>query len=474
MMGSRSYSPVDEEVIKELEQIFGPGNVSFEPGKIRAYSRDEVGEQFWDRDYLAEAVVFPETTEQASSLMKLASKRFIPVTPRGAGTGLSGGAVPAFGGIVVSFEKMNRILECDPVNLTATVEPGVITADISRAALPYGLQYAGDPCSGDASFIGGNVAENAGGNKVIKYGSTGANILGLEVVLPSGEVTWFGGKRRKDVTGLDFVHLVAGSEGTLCLVTKIIVKLVPLPECIVDLLVPFRTMEEAISFVPRILTEGRITPASVECMNRNSLEIVSRYTGTALPFQEAGAHLIIQLEGNDPEYLADEYERLGQICLSSGAQEVFVADNRNARDRLWKARKSIAEAVMAFSTRYAKEDVVVPTSEVPELMREVDRIGRKYGLDGVNYGHVGDGNIHVNFLMEEDRPDWKEVIESARMELYDATVRLGGTLSGEHGIGMKRRKYMRTFLDGAHIDLIRNVKKAFDPLEIMNPGKIIE
>jgi glycolate oxidase len=473
-METRRYSPVNEEVTKELAKIFGPGSVSFEPGKVRTYSRDEVGEQFWERDYLAEAVVFPENTEQVSSLMKLASERLIPVTPRGAGTGLSGGAVPAFGGIVVSFEKMNRILECDPVNLTATVEPGVITADISKAAFSHGLQYAGDPCSGDASFIGGNVAENAGGNKVVKYGSTGANVLGLEVVLPSGEVTWFGGKRRKDVTGLDFVHLVAGSEGTLCVVTKIIVKLVPLPECIVDLLVPFRTMEEAISFVPRILTEGRVTPASVECMNRNSLEIVSRYTGAVLPFQEAGAHLIIQLEGNDPGFLADEYERLGQICLSSGALEVFVADNRNSRDRLWKARKSIAEAVMAFSTRYAKEDVVVPTSEVPELMKAVDEISKKYGLDGVNYGHVGDGNIHVNFLMEEDRPDWKDIIESARIELYEVTARLGGTLSGEHGIGLKRRKYMSLFMDEVQIDLISKVKKAFDPLGIMNPGKIVE
>lgn len=473
-MSKNIYSPVDAGVIEELKGIFGAESVSFDPEKVRAYSRDEVGRQFWDRDYLAEAVVFPQNTEQVCALMRLASRRTLPVTPRGAGTGLSGGAVPAFGGIVVSFEKMNRILECDPVNLTATVEPGVITAEISRAASPYGLQYAGDPCSGDASFIGGNVAENAGGNKVIKYGATGANVLGLEVVLPSGETTWLGGKRRKDVTGLDLVHLVAGSEGTLCLITKIIVKLVPLPSCVVDLLVPFPTMEEAIAFVPRILTEARIVPASVECMNRNSLKIVSRYIGSTLPFEEAGAHLIIQIEGNDPDSLADDYERLGQACLSSGALEVFVADNRNSRERLWKARKNIAEAVMAFSTRYAKEDVVVPTSEVPELMREVDGICSRYGLEGVNYGHVGDGNIHVNLLMEEERPDWRDVIESARMELYEVTARLGGTLSGEHGIGLKRKKYMSIFLDEVQLDLIRKIKKAFDPLGILNPGKIVD
>ncbi len=473
-MKERRYSPVDAGVIEELREIFGPESVSFDPDKIRAYSRDEVGGQFWESDLLADVVVFPQNTDQVSALMRLASRKMIPVTPRGAGTGLSGGAVPAFGGIVASFEKMNRILECDPVNLTATVEPGVITAEICKAAAQYGLQYAGDPCSGDASFIGGNVAENAGGNKVIKYGTTGANVLGMEVVLPSGEVTWFGGKRRKDVTGLDLVHLVAGSEGTLCLITKIIVKLVPLPLCVVDLLIPFSTMEAAISFVPGILTGNRIVPASVECMNRNSLKIVSRYTGSTLPFEDAGAHLIIQLEGNDPDSLADDYERLGKACLSSGALEVFVADNRNSRERLWKARKSVAEAVMAFSTRYAKEDVVVPTSEVPELMREVDRICESYGLEGVNYGHVGDGNIHVNLLMEEDRPDWKSVIESARMELYEVTARLGGTLSGEHGIGLKRKKYMNIFLDEVQMDLIRRIKRAFDPLEILNPGKIVD
>ena len=473
-MKERRYSPVDAGVIEELREIFGPESVSFDPDKIRAYSRDEVGGQFWESDLLADVVVFPQNTDQVSALMRLASRKMIPVTPRGAGTGLSGGAVPAFGGIVASFEKMNRILECDPVNLTATVEPGVITAEICKAAAQYGLQYAGDPCSGDASFIGGNVAENAGGNKVIKYGTTGANVLGMEVVLPSGEVTWFGGKRRKDVTGLDLVHLVAGSEGTLCLITKIIVKLVPLPLCVVDLLIPFSTMEAAISFVPGILTGNRIVPASVECMNRNSLKIVSRYTGSTLPFEDAGAHLIIQLEGNDPDSLADDYERLGKACLSSGALEVFVADNRNSRERLWKARKSVAEAVMAFSTRYAKEDVVVPTSEVPELMREVDRICESYGLEGVNYGHVGDGNIHVNLLMEEDRSDWKSVIESARMELYEVTARLGGTLSGEHGIGLKRKKYMNMFLDEVQMDLIRRIKSAFDPLGILNPGKIVD
>ena len=466
------FTPIDDKAIKELERILGPHNVAVDPDKRRAYSHDEVGTQFWDADHLAEVVVFPETTQHVSAVMRYASSRVIPVTPRGAGTGLSMGAVPAFGGIVMAFDKMNRIIEVDEDNLTVTAEPGVVTAEINKAAASRGLQYAGDPCSGDASFIGGNLAENAGGNKVVKYGTTGANVLGMEVVLPSGEVTFFGGKRRKDVTGLDLVHLMAGSEGTLGLVTKIILKLVPLPGGVVDLLAPFATVEEAIAFVPRIFSRGRIIPASVEFIDHTSLEVVSRYLGSGLPYGDAGAHLIIQIEGAGGDALADEYERIGDLCMESGALEVFVADNRNFRDKLWKARKSISEAVMAFYTRYAKEDVVVPTSETPALMKAVQDICERYGIESANYGHVGDGNMHVNLLMEDDRPDWKTVIESARIDLYRATAELGGTLSGEHGIGLKRRKYMPLFVDEPQLRLIREIKKAFDPQGILNPGKI--
>jgi len=469
-----AYSAVTREVVRDLERLLGAHNVAVDPEKLASYSRDEVGLQFWDREYRAEVLVFPESTGHVSAVLAYADSRRIPVTPRGAGTGLSGGAVPAFGGIVMAFDRMNRILDIDLENLTITAEPGVVTAEIQAAAARHGLEYVGDPCSGDASFIGGNVAENAGGNKVIKYGTTGANVLALEVVLPSGKVTWFGGKRRKDVTGLNLVHLIVGSEGILGVVTRVVLKLVPRQEKVVDLLVPFSTVEEAIALVPRVMREVKLIPSSLEFMDRNSLSIVSRYLGSRLPYQEAGAHLIIQLEGNDEEVLSDQYERVGDLCFENGALEVFVADNRNFRDQIWKTRKNIAEAIIVLYTKYAKEDLVVPTSKIPSLLESVSEACRRYSLEAVNYGHVGDGNIHVNLLVDESCEDWHEAIEGARRDLYLATRELGGTLSGEHGIGLKRKAYLGMFLDDTQLEIIRGIKRVFDPNLILNPGKIVD
>lgn len=468
------YAPVTEDTVRDLAAIVGSHNVSLDEEKRQAYSHDEVGTQFWERPYCAEAVLFPESTEHVSGVLAYANERKIPVTPRGAGTGLSGGAVPALGGIVMAFDRMNRILEVDLENLTVTSEPGVVTADIQAAAARHGLEYAGDPCSGDASFIGGNIAENAGGNRVIKYGTTGANVLALEVVLPSGKVSWFGGKRRKDVTGLDLVHLIVGSEGILGVVTKVVLKLVPRQESVVDLLVPFPGVDEAIAFVPRVIRETGLIPSSLEFIDKRSLSLVSWYIGSSLPYADAGAHLIVQLEGGDAEVLADQYEQVGDLCFSGGALEVFVADNRNFRDQLWKARKNIAEAVMAFYRKYAKEDLAVPTSAVPQLMKGVERVCSKYGLESANFGHVGDGNMHVNILAGEGRDDWREAIEAARLDLYRLTAELGGTLSGEHGIGLKRKKYVSLFLDEPQMELIRGIKRVFDPNMILNPGKLVD
>lgn len=469
-----NYAPVSSEVLSDLASILGPANISTDPGKIESYSRDEVAPHLWSEKRLAEVICFPESTKQVSALLRYANKHLIPVTPRGAGTGLSGGAVPAFKGIVLSFEKMNHILEVDLENLTITVEPGVVTSEINRTATDHGLLYAGDPCSGDASYIGGNVAENAGGNKVVKYGPTGSHVLGLEVVLTDGSISWFGGKRRKDVTGYDFAHLIVGSEGTLGVVTKIILKLLPLPGHVVDLLVPFSDISTAMEFVPRIMMEGRVTPSSIEFMDGPSIRLTERFLNTRLPHDEAEAHLIIQLEGNNKDNLSDDFERIGDLCLAHGALEVFVADNRNTRDRLWKARKNVAEAVWAYAPiQVANEDVVVPTSAIPELMSELDRIAREKRVLYASYGHVGDGNMHVTLYLEGDIPDWKSILEEARLELYGIVKRLEGTLTGEHGVGLKRAEYIPMFLDEAQIDLIRRVKLAFDPNNILNPGKIV-
>lgn len=467
------YNRVNDKILEKLKKIVGERNVTTDPEKLEIYSHDEEGHP--RVEVTPEVVVFPETTQQISEIMKLANEELIPVTPRGAGTGLSGGAVPLYRGIVLSLEKMSRILELDEKNLTITVEPGVVTGEIQKFANRHGLLYAGDPCSGDSSFIGGNVAENAGGNKVIKYGPTGNHVLGLEVVLPNGEITFFGGKRVKDVTGYNFVQLMIGSEGTLGIVTKIILRLLPLPKYVVDLLVPFKTMKEAIDFVPIIVREGKIVPTSIEFMDRASLLLTEQFLNAKLPYDDAEAQLIIELEGNNKSAVEDDYERIGNLCFEHGALEVFVADNRNTRERIWRIRKSIAEAVNALYPANCLEDVVVPTSNIPELMHEVEKISEKHNIKAISYGHAGDGNVHVTFLKDERDSEevWTKKLKAALKDLYSVTKNLGGTISGEHGIGLKRRDYMELVLDKAQIELIKSVKKAFDPNLILNPGKIV-
>ena len=475
MEANFSYSPVTDNTVADLIAIFGRSGVSVDREKIEAYSKDEVAPHLWEKKYEAEVVCFAETAEQISRLMEYANEYRIPVTPRGAGTGLSGGAVPAYKGIEWSLERMNRILEFDAENLTMTVEPGVITSDINKAALDNHLMYAGDPCSGDASFIGGNVAENAGGNKVVKYGPTGSHVLGMEVVLPDGSVSWFGGKRRKDVTGYDFVHLMVGSEGTLGIVTKIILKLLPCPSFIVDLLVPFADVGSAIKAVPAVMTEGKCVPSSIEFIDKQSMVLTEEYLQTKFPFsREAGAHLILQYEGNDREHLADEIEKVGDICLKQGALEVFVADNRTTKDKLWKGRKSVAEAVWAHAPiQIANEDVVIPTSRAADFMKELENLCRDAGIKYAAYGHLGDGNMHVTLYLEREERGWREIIEAARRRLYSIVIKFGGTLTGEHGVGLKRVEYVPLFIDRAQIELIRRVKLAFDPNNILNPGKMV-
>lgn len=467
------YNKITPETISEIESKIGAHNVCAEPEKLESYSHDEVPANAYEREYHAALLVFPESTGHVSEIMKIASRERIPVTPRGAGTGLSGGALPVHGGIVMSFEKMNRILEIDEANLTVTTEPGVVTAEISRAAAARGLLYAGDPCSGDASFIGGNIAENAGGNKVIKYGATGAQVLALECVLADGSVTWFGGKRRKDVTGLDFVHLLCGSEGTLAVVTKAVLKLMPMPRYTVDLLAAFPDAKTAIDFVPKIIKEGGLIPASVEFIDKKALQIVARYLNTEVPASDAGAALIIQLEDNDGDMIERQYEEIGKLSEKHGAYEIYVADTRSTKERVWQARKNVPEAIASVYKRYTKEDLVVPTACVPELLELLSGTAETDGLEAIVYGHAGDGNMHCT-IISPDCADWHERLHKAQVEIYEKLLKMGGTLSGEHGIGYKRRGYMKYFLDEAQLELIKRVKLAFDPQNILNPGKIVD
>lgn len=470
-----NYSNVTAQTIEDLKEIFGASGVSADTEKVETYSRDEVAPHLLDKKYVAEVVCFAESTEQISELMKYANSRRIPVTPRGAGTGLSGGAVPAYGGIELSLERMNKILDLDTENLTITVEPGVVTSEINKATAQKHLLYAGDPCSGDVSFIGGNVAENAGGNKVIKYGATGSHVLGLEVVMPDGRVTQLGGKRRKDVTGYDFVHLLVGSEGTLGIITKIILRLLPCPSFVVDLLVPFRTVDESIRAVPDVMTRSKAVPSSIEFIDKSTMLLTEKYLQTKFPFsKEAEAHLILQFEGNDRESLTDEIEKVGDICMENGALEIYVADNRTTKDKLWKGRKSAAEAVWAHAAmQIANEDIVVPTNCCSELMAGLREICESRAIKYAAYGHLGDGNMHITLYLEEEDARWKERADDAKYALYDLVAALGGTLTGEHGVGLKRAHDASRFLDAVQIDLIKKIKLAFDPNNILNPGKIV-
>ncbi len=425
-------------------------------------------------DYLPEVLVFPRSTKQVADLMKLAYENRIPVTPRGAGSGLSGGAIPVYGGIVVSLEKMNKILEIDTQNMMVTLEPGVITNEVNERVKELGLFFAGYPMSVETCFIGGNVAENAGGGRAVKYGVTDRYIMGLEVVLPDGKVISLGGKRVKDVTGYNLKQLFIGSEGTLGIVTKVIIKLLPLPSVLVDLLILFPHIKEAIRIVPQIMTEIRIIPTSIEFMDRLSFETSCRYLNEHLPYQKAGAMLLVEVDGNHPEEVTSQAEAIGELCLTRGAQEVYVADNYTTRERVWAVRRNIAEAFMVVSPQQCIEDIVVPISEVAGMVEEIGEIALRYDILIPCYGHAGDGNLHVTLVKNpaHSRKRWLEIQHRILPELYQLVRKKGGTLSGEHGIGLKRRDYLPLFLGESEIQVMERIKKAIDPKNIMNPGKI--
>jgi len=466
------YNPVTNKIIAKLVKIVGSKNVLTDKEKIEAYSHDEMPKEQYA--HMPEVVVTPETAEEIAEIVKLANKELIPITPRGAGSGLSGGAIPVFGGIVISVEKMNKILEIDYENMVMILEPGVVTNDVNEFIAEENLFYAGYPMSLETCFIGGNVAENAGGGKAIKYGVTDRYILGLEIVTPAGEIIQLGGKLVKDVVGYNIKQLIIGSEGTLGIVTKVIIKLSPLPKYKVDLLVLFKDVESAISMVPQILTKTGITPTSIEFMDKLSVQTSCKYLNEHLPYQKAGAMLLIEVDGNREDYVSDDAETIGELCLKNGAIEVYVADNYTTQERIWSVRRNIAEAFKVVSPHQSLEDIVVPIASIPDLMPELDRISKKYDIQIPCYGHAGDGNLHATLVKnpESTMEEWYEIEVKSLKELYEAAKKLGGTISGEHGIGSKRKDFMEIAVSKNELDLMRRIKKAFDPNGIMNPGKI--
>ena len=469
-----TYGRVTAEIVEELRAIVGPRYVVVDPQKLEAYAHDETPKSRYG--HMPEVAALPSTTEEVSAIVKLASRERLPVTPRGAGSGLSGGAIPVLGGIVVSLERMNRILEVDRENLVVVLEPGVITNQVNEEVARHGLFFAGYPMSVETCFIGGNVAENAGGGRAVKYGVTARYVLGLEVVTPTGEVLSFGGKRVKDVTGYDVKQLFIGSEGTLGIVTKVILRLLPLPAHTCTLLVLFPDPATAIAVVPAIMSEGRMVPTSLEFMDRLSFDTACRYLNDPLDYGQAGAMLLIEADGAEREQVDREAERMGEICLAHGATEVYVADNYTTRERVWSIRRNIAEAFIVDAPLRGIEDFVVPIAAIPSLVEEVARISAARGILMPSYGHAGDGNLHVTLVKPAalSPQEWYEQEDAALDELYAVLRRLGGTISGEHGIGSKRRKWLRSFVGDGEYELMRRIKGLLDPAGIMNPGKMFD
>mgnify|MGYP006286838855 FL=1 len=470
----KKYNPVTEEIIVQLKKIVGEKNVLTDEEKIEAYSHDETpAEQY---AHMPEVVLTPNSAKEISKVVKLANNELIPITPSGARSGLSGGAVPEHGGIVISVENMDKVLEIDYDNLMMVLEPGVVTNSINEQLEDSGLFFAGYPMSVMTCYLGGNIAENAGGGKAVKYGVTGRYVMGLEVVTPTGEIMELGGKRVKDVTGYDLKQLIVGSEGTLGIVTKAIIKLLPKPTHQVSLLALFKDVESAIDTVPEIMTAGRIVPTGIEFMDKLSVKTSCEYLNEKLPYQEAGAMLLIEVDGNKEEQVDADAETIGELCLENDAIEVYVADNHTTRERVWSVRRNIAEAFKVISPHQSLEDIVVPIAEIPNLMPYLENIAEKYDIQVPCYGHAGDGNLHATLVKnpEHSMEKWYELEEKALEDLYKATQELGGTISGEHGIGSKRREYMDLVTDPVEMKMMRQIKKAFDPNNIMNPGKIFK
>jgi glycolate oxidase len=464
----KKYNSVTNDVIEELKLIVGAKYVYTDKEKMEPYSHDEVtGPEYV---HYPEVVVVPENAEQIAAVVKLANEKVIPIVPRGAGTGLSCNSVPMLGGIVLTVERLNKIIEIDKVNMFMVTEPAVTTGDVQKAANAEGFLYAGDPSSGDSSFIGGNVATNAGGNKAVKYGTTRRQIYGIEMVTPTGEIVTLGGKCMKDTTGYNMYHLIIGSEGTLGIITKVYIKLVALPEKSMNLLAVFDSLDTAISVVPKIMTAG-LNPTSVEFMDQLVVKNCEEFLKEPLPHSDDGYYIIIQIEGNNEDVLEEECVKIDEICTTSGAMEVLVAD----ANKIWKARKCVAEADRWRSLIFASEDMVVPMSEVPHIVETVVKICKKYGVRVHCCGHAGDGNSHANIL-KEDIPDarWHEIIPKIHEELYKEVYAVGGKISGEHGIGYKRKKLLSKFINPVELNMMRTIKKALDPNLIMNPGKLFD
>jgi glycolate oxidase len=459
---------ISEALIAALESAVGKANLLIADEEKSDYGSDETE----DYHFMPGLVVKPASAAEISTVMQLANEYKIPVTPRGAGTGLSGGALPVFGGIVLSTERLNKIIEIDERNLQATVEPGVINQVFRDAVEAKGLFYPPDPASRGSCFLGGNLAENAGGPKAVKYGTTKDYVLNCEVVLPTGEIIWTGANVLKNSTGYNLTQLIIGSEGTLGIITKIVFRLIPLPTQNLLMLVPFFSPEKACEAVSAVFRAG-YTPSAMEFMERDAIDFVMKFVDVKIPVKdEHQAHLLIEVDGHDLDTLFKDCEKISEVMYAHECDEVMFADTAQQKSDLWRMRRAVGEAVKSHSV-YKEEDTVVPRAELPVLLKGVKEIGKKYGFKSVCYGHAGDGNLHVNIIRDDMSEEaWNDQVPLGIREIFELCVKLKGTISGEHGIGYVQKGYMDIPFNYSQLELQKGIKKLFDPNGILNPGKM--
>ena len=461
-------------MINQLISTAGKDNVIVDCETLQNYAHDETPLYH----SIPEVVVKPSNTQEVSAIIELANENLIPITPRGGGTSLSAGAVPLYHGIVLSLERMNHIKEVDLENLMAIVEPGIITGIMAKELSKYNLFFPPDPVSLDSCTIGGNIAECAGGPRAMKYGVTKNYITGLEVVFADGKINWLGGKLLKNVTGYDLIDLIVGSEGTLAVVTEATIKLLTLPEIIVDLYLPFKTISEASRFSIEVLKQG-FMPTAIELMEGDVVRMVGKYLCREIPYISADAHTILEIDGNDAGYIKGIYERIGDLALKMGALDVLVGESPKDRERIWEVRKKIGDALKAQAIILAREDLVVPKNCIPELIYQLKKCVKKYSGTLYAFGHLGDGNIHTDVGItdgtdNQKNTDYKDRVTEMRREMYTITIKLGGTITAEHGVGLSKIPFLPMALDKSTIELMTKIKKEFDPKNILNPGKIFD
>ena len=462
------YNTINAELLAEIRTIVGEDALITNTIDLEPYSHDETE----DLHFYPEVVAKPGTVEQVSALLSLCNENGIPVTARGAGPGLSGGALPIKGGLLIAMERFNHILEIDEQNLQATVEPGVITEVFMNAVAEKGLLYPVDPASKGSCFIGGNVSHGSGGPRVVKYGTIREYILNLQVVLPNGEVIWTGANTLKYASGYNLTQLMIGSEGTLGIITKIVTKLIPRPTQDALLLASFGTNESACGAVSAIFRAG-VIPSALEFMERRGVEWVMEHDQLSFDLKDGiGAFLLIEVDGNNQDTIFADCEKINTVLEEFDCKEVLFADTAAQKEELWRLRRTMAVSVKS-NTVYKEEDTVVPRAALPQLIKGIKATGAKYGFESVCYGHAGDGNLHVNIVkagMSDE--DWNNNLKAGIREIFELTVSLGGTLSGEHGIGLVQKEFMPIKYSEVHFELWRGIKKVFDPNGILNPGKI--